>query len=253
MPSAKAHVNTVTDADLEAFDPRRGKCCTASNFRFNLGGTAWDVWNKSATRVFVNHFLEKHTRYPANDKVVRSMVTEKTTSAIGSIIRSYRLRDTPRDDLKVSRKKRARRERKRTLFIRRRNLTRFYPGLMSQQKKLDQLGVSGMSSDETSDSGGTKQWRILAPQWRSDAVTAWVRYFDALYHRAKRDRRFGNDRGALPRVRKNAKNYSNNTKFVGDLPKNAYRPQWLNEQIDIVNTVRPGPNVSWMHEPAIVE
>ena len=139
------------------------------------------------------------------------------------------------------------------LFLRRGSMACFYPGVKSQLKMLDELGVSGMSSDETSDGGGSRHSRILKPRWRSELVTAWLRFFDALYNRARRDRLFSSDRGALPRERKSAKKYSDNVNFVVGLPLNAYRDRWLNAQIDIQNMVQPGPSVPWAHEPAINE
>ena len=139
------------------------------------------------------------------------------------------------------------------LYNRRRDTTFLYPGLVSQREKLEQLGVAGMSSDETSDGEDSKSFRILTPKWRSDSVTAWIRYFDVLYNRARRDRIFGNGRGAYPRDHKNARRESRNRNFVVGLPRNAYRQGWLDRQIDIDNVVQPGPSVSWLHEPAIIE
>lgn len=124
---------------------------------------------------------------------------------------------------------------------------------MSQREKLEQLGVSGMSSDETSDGDGPRRYRILNPRWRSPLVTAWLRYFDALYNRARRDRVFGNDRGAFPRDRKSAKKESRSRKFVVGLPRNAYEQNWLDKQVDIENVVQPGPSVPWLHQPEIIE
>jgi hypothetical protein len=139
------------------------------------------------------------------------------------------------------------------LFWRRHDVAFLYPGLASQREKLHELGISGMSSDETTDSDGIKRYRILSPQWRSDAVTGWLRYFDALYFRARRDGVFGNDRGAMPRERTDPRRRSNSKKFVVGLPRNAYREEWLRRQVDIKNVVQPGPEVPWMHEPAIVQ
>ena len=139
------------------------------------------------------------------------------------------------------------------LFIRRRDVTFCYPGLTSQRGKLEQLGTRGMSSDETSDDGDTKTFRVLTPRWRSPLVTAWIRYFDVLYNRARRDRIFGHGRGAFPRIRKTARRESRSRNFVAGLPRNAYRQDWLDEQIDVDNVVQPGPSVHWLHEPAIVE
>jgi hypothetical protein len=132
-------------------------------------------------------------------------------------------------------------------------MTSVYPGLAAQRKKLADLGVSGMSSDETSDGDGVRRYRILSSPWRSDAVTAWLRFFDASYIRARADGALGSRRGALPRERRTARRQSNSKRFVKGLPKNAYRQEWLNEQIDVANMVRPGPSVSWTHEPSIVE
>lgn len=104
-------------ADFQAFDPRRGECCTRENFRLNLEGTACDDWNKSATRVFVNDFLRIHNKYPTDNQVVRSMIKKKTTSAIKSLIKLYRKKDVDGPLLEAAQKKRNRRERKRTVGI----------------------------------------------------------------------------------------------------------------------------------------
>lgn len=110
-----------------------------------------------------------------------------------------------------------------------------------------------MSSDETSDGDGPKRYRILTPRWRSSLVTAWLRYFDALFIRARRDGVFGHDRGAYPRDRKSARNFSRSKRFVARLPRNAYRQNWLDKQVDIDNVVQPCPSVSWVHDPTVIE
>lgn len=114
-PSARLHQNTVSVANLRAFNPERGECCTASNFRLNLEGTSRDDWNTSATRVFVNDFLRKHTGYPAENQVVRSAIWEKTAAAIKSLIQSYRRKDLSAHQRRAAQKRRNRRERKRTV------------------------------------------------------------------------------------------------------------------------------------------
>ena len=110
-----------------------------------------------------------------------------------------------------------------------------------------------MSSDEEETIDGIKQYRILAPRWRSDLVSGWLHCFDSLYLRARRDGAFTTDRGSAPRIRLNARKKSNNAKFVVGLPRNAYKESWLDQQIDINNVVQPGPDVSWMHEPMVIE
>lgn len=201
------------------------------------------------------------------------MVQKKSAAAIKSLIKGYRRRDMGVPQLEVHRKKMSRQERKRSvsilpcifivlcvtsmfrvqLYKRRHDVTFYYPGLTSQREKLEQLGIAGMSSDETSDGNGSKSFRILTPQWRSSLVAAWVRYFDVLYNRARRDNVFGNGRGAFPRDRKSARGESKSKRFVAGLPINAYRQEWLDKQIDVDNVVQPGPSVHWLHEPAIIE
>lgn len=178
----------MSAGDFNGFDPQQGiECCTASDLRFNLDGTPCDKWNKSATRVFVNHFLETYKQYPAHNRAVRSMVQKKTAAAIKSLIKSYRSKSVGEAEFEDSEVKRKRRERKRQvgnssifffpfvilmpfvqLFLRRRNTACFYPALVSQLEKLDELGVSGMSSDEESNSDGIKRFRILKPRWRAE-------------------------------------------------------------------------------------
>jgi len=114
-PSARARESTVSLAEFQAFNPRQGECCTRDNFRLNLEGTPGDDWNKSAARVFVNDFLRTHNEYPANNRVVRLMVQKKTTAAIKSLIKSYRLKDVAGPLLAAAQKERNRKERKRTV------------------------------------------------------------------------------------------------------------------------------------------
>ena len=81
--------NPVTQADIQNFNPALGPCCHAGNFRLNLKGTPRDPWNKSATEVFVESFLNKHTEYPPNEAVV-DMIKFKTNSAIATKIKKRR-------------------------------------------------------------------------------------------------------------------------------------------------------------------
>lgn len=138
------------------------------------------------------------------------------------------------------------------LFHRRRDLTFYYPALQSQREKLDLLGPAGMSSDEEETVGKAKQWRILAPRWRSARVTGWLRYFDALYERSKNEGATQDQRGTRPRHRASARTPSTNKKFVAGLPRNAYRQAWLSTLVDVENVVRPTQSVHWIHDPAVV-
>ncbi|KAF9790988.1 hypothetical protein BJ322DRAFT_999565 [Thelephora terrestris] len=252
MPAGPIPVNA---RDVAKFNPEIGECCTADDFRLHLNGTPSHVWNKSATRILVNSFLEKHKdQYEARIPVIREMVLVKCTAAVKYEIKKYKdekKRAPSSGSAEAQRLRKNRAERKRTLFHRRRDLTFFYPALRSQREKLDLLGIAGMSSDEEEKVGGRRQWRILAPRWRAARVTGWLRYFDAIYEKGREAS--GNDRGAFPRHRGSARTTSDNKKFPEGLPRNAYRQTWLDSLVDVENVVRPIENVRWTHDDKIVE
>ena len=115
IPSDKWLKNTVTPQDIDDFDPKIGECCTADNFRLHLAGTPADTWNKSATRVFVNSFLEAHKQYEAQNTDIRDMVMKKCGAAVISTIRQYRSERKHRTEnsrrLELDNKSRAERKR----------------------------------------------------------------------------------------------------------------------------------------------
>lgn len=134
-------------------------------------------------------------------------------------------------------------------------MTWFYPLLQNQRPLLDELGPDGMSSDEERAGGATKEYSIFIPAWRATVVTAWLRVFDILYVRARRDGVFKDHRGAFPRTRVIEENaqVSTSTRFVPGLPLNAYHEDWLRRQVNVRNVVRPGPLVDYYHDPRVIE
>lgn len=53
-----------TAEEVEAFDPRKGPCCTVKKFRVDLNDSSGTVWNTSATNVFVKDFISAKV-YPS--------------------------------------------------------------------------------------------------------------------------------------------------------------------------------------------
>lgn len=82
---------TVTQDDLERFDPVYGPCCGVEDFWLHFAGTPCDRWNKSATGVFVESFLRTYTEYPSDNEAVVDMVRFKTESTIAGMIRRRRM------------------------------------------------------------------------------------------------------------------------------------------------------------------
>ena len=118
---------------------------------------------------------------------------------------------------------------------------------------LEALGIDGMSSDEEEKVSSGIQYRIRTPRWRAPILTPWLRIFDALYvyHRTENDD--GDRRGALPRRRVATTLESTSRKFVSNLPINAYRTDWLEEQLDVANVVHPTPAAKYTHDPQLAQ
>jgi len=100
--------------------------------------------------------------------------------------------------------------------------------------------------------GQYTRYNVLEPSWRSQDVTAWLRVFDALYSRARRDGVYGDQRGSVTRLRVDGMKRSASEKFVPKLPRNAYDNEWLSQQRYIEDTVQPGPRVGYIHNPKTI-
>ena len=262
--------NTVPELEANNFDPLIGPCCDASRFRLHLEGTTCNPWNRSATEVFVEDFLTHHPEYPREVDSVRDMVFLKTRSTITSMIKEYRKLKLDSNRLDELQRRKNRTERKRgvsllyhlwrswshdyfQLFTRRLNLTYFYPPLASSRPLLEQLDVSGMSSDEEVRIDSRREYHIRVPAWRSEAVTAWLRVFDILYIKARLEGVLGGQRGALPHTRVTTEMKSTNPRFVRRLPENAYDEEWLDQLVDYRSVLRPRAPAPYHHNPRTLQ
>ena len=264
IPDADWMVDTVPGFEANHFDPLIGPCCHPSRFRLHLEGTTCNPWNRSAMEVFVEDFLTHHPDYPKGVDSVRDMVLLKTRATITSMIKEYRKLKLGPNELDQLQLRKNSAERKRgvsllchlwrnrtynsfQLFTRRLNLTYFYPSLTSSRALLEELGVSGMSSDEEVQVDSRKEYHIRVPSWRSEDVSAWLRVFDILYTKARLAGILGDQRGALPRARVGSETRSTNPRFVTRLPKNAYDEWWIGQLVDYKNILRPRAPAEYYH------
>ena len=264
--------DTVSDQDIANWNPEFGDCCTADAFRLHLAGTTCNRWNESATRVFASDFLTKNADTYPDGWTVRSMVLKKTRAYIKTLIKKFRDHPSTQNEESKAEKKRVknRRERKANvsteecssslsnswttqLFYRRRDITFVYPQMEPQRRMLDELGIDGMSSDEGEKVNNGIQYRIYAPRWRARMVTPWLRVFDSLYLDYRMGDNSGDQRGTLPRRRVPTRLESSSRKYVPGLPINAYRTDWLEEQLDITNLVHPAPAKRYQHDPDLFQ
>lgn len=107
---------TATERDTQNFDPTFGPCCGVDNFRLHLAGTPCNPWNKSATDVFIESFLEKYTEYSSDNLAVVRMVKFKTHSTIAAMIKQYRITGPGGDVDDQTRRYNNRQERKRKVL-----------------------------------------------------------------------------------------------------------------------------------------
>jgi len=118
---------------------------------------------------------------------------------------------------------------------------------------LEALGVDGMSSDEEVRTQEGKNYFILVSKWRAPVLGPWLRIFDSLYLRHRNREAHGDQRGCLPRRRIVSAKQSTSQKFVPSLPINAYRVDWLEQQLDVPNIVHPAAPQQYTHDSQISE
>ena len=96
---------------------------------------------------------------------------------------------------------------------------------------VQQLGVDGMSSDESDHDGhcGEATYYTLHKEWRSRHVTAWLRLLDSLHLRMRYRREWQATAGAWPHFRTPSLKVSDWSP-VSRLPVNFYCTNWYAAQ-----------------------
>ncbi|KAI0367548.1 hypothetical protein BV20DRAFT_1037610 [Pilatotrama ljubarskyi] len=214
--------------EVKAFNAGDNHCCDKENFKIDISNGALNRWNTSASMVFARAFVECG-RFDCDDQ---ELIAEAFRTHVRTLRKNF-LRQAEEEHVRKTAEKKARREqRKSTLFYRRRRVAAKYSQLKPHLPMLEQLGIDGMSSDESDeDSNGCKLFRILAKSWRPDRVTAWLRGFDAV-DALTRDAQ--SSRGNQPRRRAVSSKVDDSRAAVKGLPKNAYNPVWYAKLGDFV-------------------
>ena len=128
---------------------------------------------------------------------------------------------------------------------------------------LEQLGVAGMSSDESDTAevlGNASvrnthtRYRVKRPRWRAPVVEMWLRVFDMCYivwHCTSTDAMHG---APVYLCERPSNSWSSSKKFVAGLEKNAYDAEWLSgcAHLDIVLLPRNG-QYDFTHDSKILE
>ncbi|OJT09661.1 hypothetical protein TRAPUB_13857 [Trametes pubescens] len=200
---------------------RDGPACTVDNFRPDLLTKPSTVWNQSVIEVFIEHFM---TKYPAADETrVEELFTGHLKYLCDKWDTHLKAPETQRELQKLAN----RTERQRNLYYRRLSVAEVYGPLRRHIPMLMKLGAHGMSSDESDHVQGVVQYGVLIKEWRSPAITKWLRVFDSMYRRLRLNDANFSTPGSHAHKRLCSTKTSSRRPPVHDLPRNAYEATWL--------------------------
>ncbi|KAJ6450339.1 hypothetical protein C8R47DRAFT_998918 [Mycena vitilis] len=222
-------------------------------FRFDVLGTPGSAWNKSAARVFAD-FTIRQLCLPNTVQMFQAL-QRAFKSHLETIIRRYKASLKPHAEHLLFQSLSRRQVRKYQLFHQRRYLAYMFEPLRRHIAMLEQLGVDGMSSDESDrDEDYHSQYQIQDPLWRARELAAWLRVFDSLHHILRKSGDCFASRGAFPRHRKVGGRRSTNPKFVPGLPINVYDHQWISSDAKRKYDLRPLPeHYDFSHNANVME
>ncbi|EIW54269.1 uncharacterized protein TRAVEDRAFT_132465 [Trametes versicolor FP-101664 SS1] len=237
--------------EVARFDGTGNHCCDKDHFKIDISQGALNKWNKSASMVFARAFVDSGRFDCENVEEVAAAFT----THVRTLRKNYREQQLSADARHQLQSKANREQRKITvcvappLFFRRRHVAMKYPQLAPHLPMLEQLGVDGMSSDESDSQNGVKYYRILRKSWRPERVTLWVRGFDAV----EAISRPSNARGNQPRKRMQSTKVDDSRDAVKGLPRNAYDATWYAKLGDFAreDLCRSEETYSFDHCPAV--
>ncbi|KAI6146475.1 hypothetical protein BKA82DRAFT_4160710 [Pisolithus tinctorius] len=211
---AKSVLPSVTEAAINAWDPNHGHCCTLANFCIDLEGNPHSAWNKSAVKVFATGYLKKYKncQYPHE-----TIEKGKGTARVQEHKATHR-----------------RKQRKAELYTRHLECAMQYWSISDCAVDIvQQLGVDGMSSDESEHEGhgGEATYYALHKDWRSRHITTWLQLLDSLHLWLRYRREWQAMVGAWPHFRTTSLKVSN-CPPVPQLPTNFYCANWYAAQND---------------------
>ncbi|KAI6103714.1 hypothetical protein EDD16DRAFT_1493474 [Pisolithus croceorrhizus] len=188
-------------------------CCTADNFRVDLNDTPASAWNTSASHVFSASFRDAH---PGCDRSLKTIFD-------AWVVHFNYLRQVYAKQQMVAREEQARLYNRRLRMAHRHSGS--YPSVVSV---VQQLGPTGMSSDESEHDVGHGEciYYITRKTWRSAAITDALRVLDKLHLRMRYQEQWNATAGAWPHLRTPSSQVSNRKPLSG-LPKNFYAQDYI--------------------------
>ncbi|KAH7905899.1 hypothetical protein BJ138DRAFT_1017065 [Hygrophoropsis aurantiaca] len=217
-----------TAREVVAFDPKKGRSCTADTFRVDLTDTPRSPWNLSAAQVFADDFCAAHP----NLRRTRQEVLDAWFTHFDNLRANYRKQEASKKELQAlenARTQRRRTERRSNLYSRRYEAAEYYLSIrQSALPLIKMLGADGMSSDESGHEGqqGEAIYFVTHKPWRAQKLTTWLRTLDSLHLYFRYQGKWKATSGAWPHIRVTS-TVSSERAAVPGLPENFYSATWL--------------------------
>ncbi|KAI6121634.1 hypothetical protein F5141DRAFT_999150 [Pisolithus sp. B1] len=232
-----------TKAEVEVYKPALGPSCTSGRFQVDLSGMPSTDWNKSAAHVFVQSFRDAYPDCAKSSKDI-CMAWERHFNRLCQIYRDHQERARLAQTLHQTCRRQERKSHVcfshcRTMHSHLIEILQLYlcrlhvAKLYSQQhpsaaRAIEELGVSGMSSDDSDheSSGGAARYTIVSKDWRSSEVTELLHLLDALHLCLRYRNSWNATSGAWPHLRLISHKSSTRAAVKG-LPRNFYARRFL--------------------------
>ncbi|KAF8969051.1 hypothetical protein BDZ97DRAFT_1654284 [Flammula alnicola] len=230
---SKAPIYSASPQRVAAFKSRNAQGPTAERFALDFSSFPRSVWNKCATDVFTEAFLESELYNGADERAISTAFRTHTLQLYNQyrafVKRSSANTDDEADDVENARLARRRCLRHRRADVPKRYMD--YPVMEVLRRIWDLIPWEAVSGDETDHRLGNNRYAITSLPWRARWIHQWMVVFDRL-HLATRFQSGRATAGAFPRVRV-ANRYREDQECatpVRGLPRNFYDPDWLLRQ-----------------------
>ncbi|KAF7967372.1 hypothetical protein HWV62_34459 [Athelia sp. TMB] len=195
-----------------------------------MSGMPRSEWNKSCARVFARSFVEEHKNDPADWSLDPKTVGECWLTHFKALQKTHKEQCGSQQTKEARLRRKRRAFRKEQLYQRR---LRAGATLTSQfgvdaQQVVQNLGMDGMSSDESDHETGAGEatYFLTSKKWRAVEVTQYLHDLDAWHLYERYGHQYQASAGAWPHFRSPDQQQISTREPVNQLPSNFYNLAW---------------------------
>ncbi|KAJ3511305.1 hypothetical protein NLJ89_g4176 [Agrocybe chaxingu] len=244
-------IQPLSEMEMLAYERRQPGCIqiTPENWRYDLSRRRDDPFNLDAQYVFSQSFLralqDHEYIYPNSIPETfwdRNYIYDTFHEQLKYLHAKYHeLADRTGNKTHRRQKKNARAQRKQELFKLRSEVIKSSPSLRCHLRLFRQMGVHGVSSDESEvDAEGHVRYIRVEPSWRPRPIVHLQRRLDRVAQQTVRVAKEGTRRraGAKPRIRLDRGRFNETARAPPGMPRNCYAETWKqslrsNEKVDL--------------------